>query len=80
MTITQAVKQRLKELAIQKNISFYRLVRIGAISPNTGNKIMAEEHKSVNLRTVLQFASALGITPSEFFDSPLFTDPDLEID
>jgi DNA-binding Xre family transcriptional regulator len=80
MTLTNAVKSRVKELLIANNISLYRLERIGGISPNTTKSLMSEKNKSVNLKTVMQIIQAFNMKPHEFFNSPFFEDPDLDID
>lgn len=80
MTLTNAVKQRVKELLAKKDISLYRLERIGGISPNTTKGLMSEKNKSVNLKTVMQIIRAFEMRASEFFDSPLFDSFDLDID
>jgi DNA-binding Xre family transcriptional regulator len=80
MTLTSAVKNRIKELLAERNISLYRLERIGGISPNTANSIMAERNKSLNFKIIMQFIQAFDMKPHEFFNSPFFEDPDLDID
>ncbi|MCL2228970.1 MAG: helix-turn-helix transcriptional regulator [Firmicutes bacterium] len=80
MTLTQAVKQRLKEILENRDMSLYKLERLGFISPNTARALMSERNASVNLKTVMQIIRALEMRASEFFDSPLFDSHDLNID
>ncbi|MDR0384028.1 MAG: helix-turn-helix transcriptional regulator [Christensenellaceae bacterium] len=80
MTLANAVQKRIRELLIKEDISMYKLARIGGISPNTAQGLMSKKYRSVNLRTVMQIIQAFEMTPSEFFDSPLFIDPNLEVD
>jgi len=80
MNIVTAVRTRVKELLAERNISLYKLERVGGISPNTTKDLMSEKNKSVNLKTVMQIVRAFEMTTSEFFNSPLFERDDLDID
>lgn len=42
--------------------------------------LMGNKNKTVNMKTVLLIIRGLGITAAEFFDDPIFEDPELEID
>ena len=41
---------------------------------------MGERNSGVNLKTVMQIIRGLGMTTAQFFDDPIFENPDLEID
>jgi len=47
---------------------------------NTMKTLMSERNKGVNLKTVMQIIRGLDMTAAQFFDDPLFENPDLEID
>ncbi len=79
-TVSKAVSQRVKEILEQKNMSIYRLEKITAMSHNSMQTVMRADNNSVNLKTVLLLIRGLDVTASEFFNSPLFEDEDLEID
>ncbi len=79
-TVSKAVSQRVKEILKQKNMSIYRLEKITAMSHNSMQTVMRADNNSVNLKTVLLLIRGLDVTASEFFNSPLFEDEDLEID
>ncbi len=79
-TVSKAVSQRVKEILKQKNMSIYRLEKITAMSHNSMQTVMRVDNNSVNLKTVLLLIRGLDVTASEFFNSPLFEDEDLEID
>ena len=79
-TITKAVVKRIKEILNQKDMSIYRLEKVTALSHGTMQTLMRADNNSVNLKTVLLICRGLGVTAEYFFASPLFEDPELEID
>lgn len=79
-TIAQAVVKRIKEILNQKDMSIYRLEKVTALSHGTMQTLMRADNNSVNLKTVLLICRGLGVTAEYFFASPLFEDPELEID
>lgn len=79
-TVANAVSVRIREILKNKEMSIYRLEKITAISHSSMQTVMRADNNGVNLKTVLLLIKGLGVTPKEFFDSPLFEDEDLEID
>ena len=80
MTLTIAVRARVQELLAEYDKLIYTLGREGGISPNTIKAIMAGQNKNINLKTVMQLIRAFDIPPAKFFDSPIFTSDELEVD
>ena len=80
MKLSTAVVKRINDLLRERNMSQYRLEKITAISHNTMRSLMNERSNGVNLRTVLIIIRGLDMTAAEFFDDPIFDDPELEID
>ena len=80
MKLSTAVVKRINDLLRERNMSQYRLEKITAISHNTMRSLMSERSNGVNLRTVLIIIRGLDMTAAEFFDDPIFDDPELEID
>ena len=80
MKISTAVAMRISKLLHERGISQYRFERDNAIPHNTKKKIKSEKNSSVNLKTVMQFARGFNMTVSEFFNDPVFENPDLEIE
>ena len=80
MTVSNAVSERIRTILKEQNKSMYRLEHDVAIPHETMRYLMGNKTQSVNLKTVLLLIRGLGITASEFFDDPIFEDPDLEID
>ena len=80
MKLSTAVALRISNILRERNMSQYRLERDIAMPHNTMKTLMGERNKSVNLKTVMQIIRGLGITTAQFFDDPIFENPDLEID
>lgn len=79
MKVCDAVVKRLRELADNKNISLYKLQKMSGIPEGTFLSLMYGNRKGVNLTTLLQLIQTLGVSPKEFFDSPLFNEENLDI-
>ena len=80
MKLSTAVALRISNILREKSMSQYRLERDIAMPHNTMKTLMGERNKSVNLKTVMQIVRGFGMTAAQFFDDPIFENPDLEID
>ncbi len=80
MKLSTAVVKRINDLLRERNMSQYRLEKITAISHNTMRSLMSERSNGVNLRTVMIIIRGLNMTTAEFFNDPIFDNPELEID
>ena len=80
MKLSTAVAMRVSVILHEKGMSQYRLERNIAMPHSTLKAVIKERNKSVNLSTVMQIIKGLDMTPAEFFDDPMFVDPELEID
>ena len=80
MKLSTAVALRVSNILREKNMSQYRLEKNIAMPHNTMKTLMGERNNSVTLKTVMQIIRGLQMTPSEFFNNPIFENPDLEID
>ena len=80
MKLSTAVALRVSNILREKNMSQYRLEKDIAMPHNTMKTLMGERNKGVNLKTVMQIIRGLNMTTSEFFNDPIFENPDLEID
>lgn len=80
MKLSTAVALRISNILREKNMSQYRLEKITAIPHNTMRTLMGEKNSGVNLKTVMLIIRGFGMTTAQFFDDPLFENPDLEID
>ncbi len=80
MKLSTAVALRKSKILQEKGMSQYRLERKIAMPHSTLKSLMVERNKSVNLTTLMLIIKGLEMTPAEFFDDPLFTDPELIIE
>ena len=79
MTLSQAVSKRVRDLLKERNMSQYKLEMISGVNHGTMNTFMNGRYKSCNLTTLVLIIRALGITPKEFFDDPMFDDESMII-
>lgn len=61
------IKNRLKELRIERGISQEELAEKSGISRTTLSKIENNEEVNVNTRTIAKIADAFNVMPSEIF-------------
>lgn len=80
MKLSTAVAMRISDILLEKNMSQYRLEKNIAMPHNTMKTLMSERNSGVNLKTVMQIIRGLGMTTAQFFDDPIFENPDLDID
>jgi len=80
MTISKAVTTRINELLVQKNMSWYKLEQDSLLSKGTIVCVQYSKYKSVNLSTLITIIRTLNISIPEFFDSPLFSEDNLDIE
>ncbi len=78
-SVNHAVAERIKELLKEKNITQYRLALNSGITHSTLKNIMHESIKDSLLSTVILIASGFDMTISEFLNSPLFDEDNLDI-
>lgn len=74
MTLMDAVADRLKRLQVEKNFTNYRIQKEGGIPRSTVGKLVSKKFNTVQLDTIYQITSTMGITLKEFFDDPVFDD------
>ncbi len=80
MKLSTAVALRVGRILQDRGMSQYRLERKIAMPHSTLKSLMGERNQSVNLTTLMLIIKGLDMTPAEFFDDPLFTDPELIIE
>ena len=78
-TINHALALRIKELLHQKNMTRYRLAMNSGVTHSTLKNIIHEVVNDNLLSTVILIASGFDMTVSEFLDSPLFWEDNLNI-
>lgn len=77
--VNRAVALRISQLLKEKNITQYRLAMNSGITHSTLKNIIHETVKDNLLSTVILIASGFNMTISEFLDSPLFLEENLNI-
>lgn len=80
MKLSTAVAKRIGNILRERNMSQYRLEKNIAMPHNTMKTLMSARNNGVNLKTVMQIIRGLDMTTAQFFDDPLFENPDLEIE
>lgn len=72
MSLSEAVKVRLKTLMRERNFSQYDFYARGGIAKSTVSQVLNGTRERVAVKTVFEMASTMGITLKEFFDDPIF--------
>lgn len=72
MNITNAIKKRIEDICLEKNITQNKMCTICGITQSTINNIMNREQKDVSLLTIVRICNGLDMTINEFFDSGIF--------
>ncbi len=79
-TVNRAVALRIVELLKEKNITQYRLAMNSGVTHSTLKNIIHETVKDNLLSTVILIAGGFDMSVSEFLDTPLFLEENLDID
>lgn len=72
MTLMEAVSDRLKRLQAEKGFTSYKIQKEGGVPRSTVGKLVSMKFKTVELDTLYQIVSTMGMTIREFFDDPIF--------
>lgn len=78
MKLNQAVSKRLLELLSERNMTQYRLYILSGVPKSTINNLITCYYESVGLRIIHELCQGMNISISEFFNSPLFDEENLE--
>lgn len=74
------ISQRILELCRERNITVGKLCSTAVTTASTVHDIVAGVTKNPRVFTLKKLCDALGITLSEFFDTPEFNSMDVELD
>ncbi len=74
MTLIEAVSDRLTRLQKERGYTCYKIQKEGGVPRSTVGKLVSMKFRTVQLDTVYQIASTMGLTLREFFDDPVFDD------
>ena len=78
-SVNKALALRIIELLKQKNMTRYRLAMNSGVTHSTLKNIIHETVKDNLLSTIILIAGGFDMTVSEFLDSPLFLEENLDI-
>ena len=78
MKLNQAISARLTELLKEKQMTQYQLFIKSGVPKSTIGNVINCSYDSVKLRDIHEMCQGLGISISEFFDSPLFQEGNLD--
>lgn len=78
MQLNEAISKRLRELLAQQDMTPYQLFIKSGVPKSTIGNVLNCAYDSVKLRIVHELCQGLEIGISEFFQSPLFDENNLE--
>ena len=79
MRIGEAVRLRILQLCKTNNITLNKLSIICGITQSTLNNIVSGRNSTTTISTIKKICDGLEITIQDFFESPLFSDLEQEI-
>ncbi len=80
MTLNEVFAIRVTDLLKEKKLSQYRLSKLTGIYPSTINAMLHNKVKASNFKNIALIIRELGVTMTEFFNSPVFNFDNLDID
>lgn len=78
LQLNEAVSKRILKLLQERNMTQYQLFKRTGVPRATISSIIKCDYPSVKLRIIHEMCQGFGIGLSEFFDSPLFDEDNLE--
>lgn len=78
MKLNQAVSLRLQELLAERGMTQYQLFSKSGVPKSTIHNLIQCSYDSVKLRILHELCQGFGISISEFFQSPLFEEINLD--
>lgn len=78
MKLNQAISKRLSELLKEKQMTQYQLFMKSGVPKSTIGNVINCSYDSVKLRIIHEMCQGLGIDIPRFFDSPLFSECNLD--
>lgn len=79
-SLNEVVVERLLILMGEQNLTQYKLAQLSGLPFPTIKSIMQRRTKNITLKTIIMLADGLGISPSEFINSPSFSPENLNLD
>lgn len=79
MTLTNAIRRRIKQLCDERGITINKLSTICGITQSTLNNIFTRENNKPTVSTVKKICDGLEITLVDFFNNECFYELDQEV-
>lgn len=80
MTVGEAVRLRILNLCVERNISVNKLSSISGITQSTLNNITSGRNRSTTISTIKKLCDGFDISLVEFFSSNEFLNLDQELE
>lgn len=80
MTLNEAFAIRVKELLKERKITQYKLCQQTGLYPSTMNYILHAKTKASNFKSMALIIRELGVSMTDFFNSPVFDFNKLDIE
>jgi len=78
MKLNEAVSQRLQELLKERGMTQYQLSMKSGVPKSTIGNVVNCMYDSVKLRIIHELCQCMNLNVSEFFNSPMFEEENLE--
>ena len=78
MQLNEAISERLIELLKARGMTQYQLYMKSGVPKSTIGNVINSAYDSVKLRIIHEMCQGLNISISDFFNSPLFEESNLE--
>lgn len=78
MQLSEAIRKRIVNLVIEKNITLHRLALLSGIPYSTLSSFINKKSKSPTIDTILHICEGLNIELKDFFMDDLFKDVESE--
>ena len=78
MKLNEAISKRLDELLTERGMTQYQLFMKSGVPKSTIGNVINCSYDSVKLRIIHEMCQGMGISVSEFFQSSLFQEDNLE--
>ncbi|TCI24831.1 XRE family transcriptional regulator [Exiguobacterium sp. SH5S13] len=72
MELNEAIIERMKELAAERNMTIHQVIQKGGLNQATISELMSGRTKHPKVSTIQKFCNGLDITINTFFDSNKF--------
>lgn len=78
MKLNEAISQRMSELLAERKMTQYKLYMRSGVPRSTIGNVINCSYTSVNIRVIHEMCQGLDVSLTDFFDSPLFLESNLE--